>query len=272
MNFNQLNFIKDKHPKIIMDALLFKKLSTKIDEMHPIPVILDNVINGGFSIEQGWFISHVDDQLLEVTKFRLLQDGKLELKQFNWLSGKLALHFTGQPLPEVENPDEFGVYTHIVWANDAYMDSIERRLGLQHHNLQQMIDSFLAPEILKIYAVQFILANYRELLNLHKNDNENRVTNQKVNPDSNAAKKFYDPTNRTVKLGATRGRTIVLSDRQPERKYLRHTDEWIKRGHWRIYRNPDGSVKKKIWIKQTTAHAKNPRGTKSYGATYKVKG
>ena len=43
-------------------------------------------------------------------------------------------------------------------------------------------------------------------------------------------------------------------DTTTDRKYFK--DEWTRQGHYRYYRNEDGSIRKRVWIAQTTVHPK----------------
>ena len=43
-------------------------------------------------------------------------------------------------------------------------------------------------------------------------------------------------------------------DTTTDRKYFK--DEWTRQGHYRYYRNEDGSIRKRVWIAKTTVHPK----------------
>ena len=54
--------------------------------------------------------------------------------------------------------------------------------------------------------------------------------------------------------------------------YTRHKTAWDREGHWRHYRNKDGSLRKRVWIATQTCHAKSAseEAKEKIGMTYRL--
>ena len=60
--------------------------------------------------------------------------------------------------------------------------------------------------------------------------------------------------NKIAKKSETQDVKSIKRDSTSDRKFFK--DEWTRQGHYRYYRNEDGSIRKRVWIAQTTVHPK----------------
>lgn len=84
-------------------------------------------------------------------------------------------------------------------------------------------------------------------------------TPNKSNKKSNKKKKVqyvYDTLYKVNRLNIEepKEKKNKSSEEKTEREYFK--EEWIRNGHYRHYRNEDGSIRKKVWIPQTVVHVK----------------
>lgn len=66
----------------------------------------------------------------------------------------------------------------------------------------------------------------------------------------------YDTIYKVSKIAIDKPKEVTKDSKQDkiEREYFK--DEWVRHGHYRHYRNDDGSIRKKVWIPQTVVHPK----------------
>lgn len=270
-----LNKLNDKIPRI---EIYHSQLNKLLDATLP---IIDTLYKDDFSLYKGWIIGISEDMLdsqskgiSEIIKFD--HNPTTRVTNINVYAYRDSIKMAKFVIDHnIELVDDDGTYIPEYWINPEYqrniLHSIQNRYG--YTSPHKALDEYILLMLREVLVTQFYLSNYRQMFDIRKKEKDNsksKYVEKKMKADG---KGFYDPLNRIVPLKAVRNKYITINNEidNVKKENKRHTDQWVKRGHWRVYRNKDGSIKKKIWIEQCTAKAKKPCNKNSNEKTYVIR-
>lgn len=163
-------------------------------------------------------------------------------------------------------------YNKITWlATNQYFDSDFSKLVLdgKTENKEKMLQDLLTLHSSLMAFVQ----NYESEIEIR--EEKKRVT-KKTNKKSKKAKK--NNKNKKVSKLITKKvyiipdnvKEVIEKEDRNKRPYTRQTDIWTRRGHMRTYRDKQGNVIKRVWVRPTLCKAKGKKEGKKEGKIYKL--
>ena len=123
----------------------------------------------------------------------------------------------------------------------------------------RMEDSELSYQIAKLLKISIGVMKYIMTPNVYIRktvEKEPRGYNKRAKKGKKAKKSYIYKTRYVIDHINCPKPPKTSKSTDSSRNYSRITPEWTRKGHMRRYRNPDGSIKKEVWIESTKCKSK----------------
>lgn len=177
----------------------------------------------------------------------------------------IDIYFNARDYPKIFIKVYVSVDEKLVFGMKFIWNAISMKVGTKVINTElmpektELIFENISSMVTIVACVSAYIANCEPLLIAEQTK---RKTDAPIQQNKLPKSQIHD----TVRKAQTR--IYHLSEFKPKIEYQHHKESWFRRGYYRHYRNPDGSVKKKVWIAQTLCGPKKDK--KPTPAVYKL--